>query len=360
MRFSIRLPPLHCQVAVLADLVEYEQGEQGHHGQHRGHGGGDAVVAPDDLGVDGHCQGLSLAGIQQDSGGQLADERDPAEDGAGQNAGGHHGQCDGKERLGLGAAQRQGRLLHIQRYLLQNGHGGADGVGQAAHHQRHHHDEHAAGEHQRFPVKGGDHGNADDGARDDIGDHGDHVHRAGQHIPAAHRHIGDQHGQEHHDQQAHRRDDDGVLDTPAQTGEHVLIALKRVAGHIDLAAGLQERGVHHIQLRQDGDADDYIGDKMHDKVGKAVELLLFDAVQGVHGEGLLLRHKVLGEVHHHGDENRDDSDGGGEALVLGHLAHEFVVKNDGEGTVALSDQHRSSEVAHGADEHQQRAGQHGR
>ena len=302
---------------------------------------------------------MGLTGIQQNSGGKLADQRDPAQDSAGEHAGGHHGQRDGKERLGLGAAQRQGGLLHIQGDLLQNGHGGADRVGQTANHQRHHHDEHTAGEHQRLTVEGGDHGDTDDGTGDDVGDHGDHIHRTGQHVPAANRHIGDEHRQEHHDQQADGRDHNGVLDAPAQTGEHILIALERVAVHIDLATGLLEGGIHHVELGQDGDADHHIGDEMYDEIGKAVELFLLDTVKRIHGERLLLRHNVLGEVHHHGDENGDDGDGRGKALVLGHLTDKFVVEDDREGTITFADQHRRTEVAHGADEYQQRASQHG-
>lgn len=60
-----------------------------------------------------------------------------------------------------------------------------------------------------------------------------------------------------------------------------------------------------------------------------------------------------------GDDDSDDGDSGCKAVAAAHLVDELSVKDNREGTVALTDQHRGAEVCKGSHEHQQSRSQQG-
>ena len=111
---------------------------------------------------------------------------------------------------------------------------------------------------------------------------------------------------------------------------------------------------------QDGDKYHHITEYMNQHALCAVQGFFLDGMQGVHGEAVALAGDVLGREHHRGDHNSNHCDSGGEALVLGDLAHELRIEDHGEGPVSLTHEHGSAEVREGPDKDQERPGQQGR
>ena len=350
---------LKADVLAAVELAEGQQGDDGQDGHDGGQCGCGAVVAADDLGVDGHRQGLSLAGIQDDGGGQLTDHRDPAQDGTGDDAGCHHGHRDAEECLHLRSTQRDGGFLDAHGDLLQNGHRRADGIGQTPDDEGHHHDEHGAADEERRLIEADEQRDAKDCAGHDVGDHREDVHHVGQGVAAAHHQIGDEDSQQHDDDKRQQGDDDGVLDAAAQLADGGLVALQRVAVHEDLALRVLERGVDDVGLRQNGDAHHEIDRQMHQSVDTLAGLALLHGVHTVQREGVLVGNVLLDEEDQRGDDDGDDGDGGCKAVAAADLVDELGVEDDGEGAVALADEHRGTEVCKGAHEHQQSCGQQG-
>lgn len=350
---------LKADILAAIELAEGQQGNDGQDGHNSGQCGGSAVVAADDLGVDCHRQGLGFAGIQDDGGGQFTDHGDPAQDGTRDDAGGHHGHRDAEECLHLGSTQRDGSFLNAHGDLLQDSHRRADGIGQTPDDECHHHDEHGAADEERGLIEADEQCDTKDRAGHDIGDHRENIHHVGQGVAAAHHQIGDENSQQHDDDQCQQGDDDGVLDAATQLADGGLVALQRVAVHKDLALRVLERGVDDVGLRHDGDAHHQIDSQMHQSVDALAGLPFLHGVHTVQSEGVLVGNVLLDEEHQRGDDDSNDGDSGCKAVAAAHLVDELSVKDNREGTVALTDQHRGAEVCKGSHEHQQSRSQQG-
>ena len=61
--------PLESDFFFAADFKEHSQGDDSGESEYRGDGGGNAVIAADNLGVDFQGHGLGMGGIQNDGGG---------------------------------------------------------------------------------------------------------------------------------------------------------------------------------------------------------------------------------------------------------------------------------------------------
>jgi len=350
---------LKADILAAIELAEGQQGNDGQDGHDGGQCGCSAVVAADDLGVDCHRQGLGFAGIQDDGGGQFTDHGDPAQDSTRDDAGSHHGNRDAEECLHLGSAQRDSSFLNAHGDLLQDSHRRADGIGQTPDDEGYYHDEHGAADEERGLIEADEQRNAKDRAGHDVGDHREDVHHVGQGIAAAHHQISNENSQQHDDDQCQQGDDDGILNAATQLADGGLVALQRVAVHKNLTLRVLERGVNDVGLRHDGDAHYKVDDQMHQSVDALASLSLLHGVHTVQSEGVLVGNVLLDEEHQRGDDDSDDGDSGCKAVAAAHLVDELSVKDNREGTVALTDQHRGAEVCKGSHEHQQSRSQQG-
>ena len=350
---------LKADILAAIELAEGQQGNDGQDGHDGGQCGCSAVVAADDLGVDCHRQGLGFAGIQDDGGGQFTDHGDPAQDSTRDDAGSHHGNRDAEECLHLGSAQRDSSFLNAHGDLLQDSHRRADGIGQTPDDECHHHDEHGAADEERGLIEADEQCDAKDRAGHDVGDHREDVHHVGQGIAAAHHQISDENSQQHDDDQCQQGDDDGILNAATQLADSGLVALQRVAVHKNLTLRVLERGVDDVGLWQNGDAHHEVDRQMHQSVDALAGLPLLHGVHTVQSKGVLVGNVLLDEEHQRGDDDSDDGDSGCKAVAAAHLVDELGVKDNREGTVALTDQHRGSEVCKGSHEHQQSRSQQG-
>ena len=98
---------------------------------------------------------------------------------------------------------------------------------------------------------------------------------------------------------------------------------------------------------------------MHQSVDALASLALLHGVHTVQREGVLVGNILLDEEDQRGDDDGDDGDGGCKAVAAADLVDELGIEDDGEGAVALADEHRGAEVCKGAHEHQQSCGQQG-
>ena len=81
-------------------------------------------------------------------------------------------------------------------------------------------------------------------------------------------------------------------------------------------------------------------------------------MQGVHGEAEFLRGIFLQQENGRRQNDGNDADGRGEAVIRAGLTEELLVNFHGEGPVALTDEQRCTEICEGPHEHQQRRRQH--
>ena len=354
-----RWPLLHGHIVVAGDLEEDEQRNDGGCGKDGGQGRRGAVAGADDLVVDGHRHGPGVGRVQHHRGGQLVDEGDPAEDGAGGHAGEHHLGGHLQKGHGLGIPQADGSLLHAGADLVKDGRAGAQGVGLAADHQGDHDDGGAAGQHDGGMVKGHQQGDTQNRAGDDVGEHGDGIDEVGQPVLPAHRQVGDEHPQHHDDDDGDQAVQVGVFDGLDGGGKDLAVAFQRVAVHKDLHLGSPEGGVNHHALGDDGHPGQQVDVQVDQQALDPVGLLGLNRPQGTHGEGFGVDIPLLEEEDGRRNHHHDGGHGGGEVGRAAGFAHELGIDQGGHDPVALADEGRGAEVGHAVHKDQQRRGNQG-
>lgn len=342
----------------LAEAHEDEQGGDGGEGEDGGEGRGGAVAHAHDLLVDGDGDGGGFAAVEHDGGAELVDAGDPAENGAGEDAGQHQAGHHLEEGLHGGDAQADGGFLHRAFHLVEEGAARAHGVGQLPHHIGDDHDGRGAREDDGLAVESHDQAYAQDGAGDDVGEHHEQIHGAGDFAALAHQDIGDQHAEDHDEHDGDGGEIVGVGDVGGQAAEDLLIVVQGEAADKAGEVRPDERGDDHRQLGQKAEEGHQRHRQRHQKALPAVQLHHLGRAQGGHGVVLAGHIELLQQQDAEGAGHHDDGQGAGHVGVAADLAHVSIVHQHRQHPgFALAQQHRGAKVGQGGHEHHHGPGQ---
>ena len=225
----------------LADGHVEEEGDGRDHRQDGGEGSSRTVLTTADVDIGLHGQGSGLVAVEDDGAGELGDYGDPAQDGTGNDAVGHHGDGDLDKGLQLGGTETDGSLLNADGDLHQGRRGRADRVRHPSYGKRHDHDGSGAGQGEGLRAIGNQQGDTDDRAGHNIGQHGDGVQSVVQSTAAAYHQVGEDDGDHYDDDQSHDSHEDGILRShPELFLDRLLIVAEGEAGAEHRAPALAE------------------------------------------------------------------------------------------------------------------------